>query len=241
VPGRLGAYLIGAATALVILGASILPFATPAYVGLEQGRTGACVQPRERPLESVAGTPCYAAGERDRINQQLLGDLFLWRGDFTVRDSAGVLVLNAGEEAHMRDVRGVFAGFELLVLASIVVLVVAFRGANVPVLRAAAWRAVGRGARGLVIALVVAGAFAVFAFDAAFEVFHELFFSAGTYTFDPRTDRLVQLFPERFWSETAIAVGVAAIVVAVLTAWQASRRAGAARPAPALSTSKAGT
>jgi integral membrane protein (TIGR01906 family) len=103
------------------------------------------------------------------------------------------------------------------------------------------WRAVGSGARGLAIALVVAGAFAVFAFDAAFEVFHRLFFSSGSYTFDPRTDRLVQLFPERFWSETAIAVGVVAILVAVLTAWQAGRRAGAARSAPALSTSKVRT
>ena len=141
----------------------------------------------------------------------------------------------------MQDVRGVFAGFELLVVASIVVLVAAFRGARGQATMAAWWRAVGSGARGLTIALVVAGAFAVFAFDAAFEIFHRLFFSSGSYTFDPRTDRLVQLFPERFWSETAIAVGVVAILVAVLTAWQAGRSAGAARPAPALSASKART
>lgn len=141
----------------------------------------------------------------------------------------------------MRDVRGVFAGFELLVLASIVVLLAGFRRARAQAATATVWRAVGRGARGLTIALVVAGVFAVFAFDAAFEVFHRLFFSSGSYTFDPRTDRLVQLFPERFWSETAIAVGVVAIVVAILTAWQAGRRAGAARTAPALSTSKART
>jgi integral membrane protein (TIGR01906 family) len=229
VPGRFGTFLIAAATALVILGASILPFATPAFVRLEQDRTG---------VGSLTG---YGGTELDLVTGEMLADLFVWRGDFSGVDADGAPMLNEREQGHMRDVRGVFAGFELLVLASIVVLVSAFRRARAQAATAAVWRAVGSGARGLAIALVVAGAFAVFAFDAAFEVFHRLFFSSGSYTFDPRTDRLVQLFPERFWSETAIAVGVVAILVAVLTAWQAGRRAGAARPAPALSTSKVRT
>jgi len=229
VPGRLGTFLVAAATALVILGGSILPFATPAYVRLEQDRTG---------VGSLTG---YGAPELDLVTGQILGDLFLWRGDFSGVDADGTPVLNEREQGHMRDVRGVFAGFELLVLVSIVALVAAFRRARAQAARAAVWRAVGSGARGLGIALVVAGVFAVFAFDAAFEVFHRLFFSSGSYTFDPRTDRLVQLFPEQFWSETAIAVGAVAIVVASLTAWQAGRRAGAAQIAPALATSKART
>ena len=228
-PGRLWGFLIAAATALVILGVSILPFTTPAYVGLEQDRTG---------VGSLTG---YSEAELDHVTGRILGDLILWRGDFSGADTDGTQVLNEREQGHMRDVRGVFAGFELLVLVSILVLVVAFRRGRAQAATAAAWRAVGSGARGLAIALVVAGAFAVFAFDSAFEVFHRLFFSSGSYTFDPRTDRLVQLFPERFWSETAIAVGVVAILVAVGTVWQASRRAGAARPAPALSTPEART
>ena len=229
-PGRVGAFLIAAAAALVILGGSIVPFTTPAYVALEQERTG---------VDGMARL--YSPGEIDLINQQILGDLFLWRGDFTVGDTNLMQVLNEREKAHMRDVRGVFLGFELLVVASIVVLVVAFRRTREPAGRAAVWRAIGNGARGLVIALAVAGAFAVFAFDAAFELFHSLFFSAGSFTFNPRTDHLVQLFPEQFWSETAIAVGIVAIAVALVTAWQAGRRAGNARPAPALATSKART
>jgi integral membrane protein (TIGR01906 family) len=229
VSGRLRAFLIAAATALVILGASLLPFTTPAYVRLEQDRT------------DVGYLTGYSGGDLDRITNQILGDLFLWRGDFSVGDANLVPVLNEREQSHMRDVRGVFAGFELLVLASIVVLALALRRRADSDSRAAIWRAVGSGARGLVIALAVAGVFAVFAFDAAFDLFHRLFFSAGSYDFDPRTDRLVQLFPEQFWSETAIAVGVVAIVVAVLTALLAARRAGAARPAPVLSTLKART
>jgi integral membrane protein (TIGR01906 family) len=229
VPGRLWAFLIAASTAIVILGASILPFTTPAYVRLEQDRTG---------VGSLTG---YSADELDRITNQILGDLFLWRGDFSVGDADLVPVLNEREQSHMRDVRGVFAGFELLFLASIVVLALAMRRRADSGSRAAIWRAVGSGARGSVLAIAVAGVFAVFAFDAAFEVFHRLFFSAGSYTFDPRTDHLVQLFPEQFWSDTAIAVGVVAIVVSIITAMQAGRRAGASRPAPVLSTSKART
>ena len=228
-PGRLGGFLIAAATALVILGGSIVPFTTPAYVGLEQGRVG------------VDGMARYTPGELDLINQQILADLFLWRGDFAVGDTQLMQVLNEREKAHMRDVRGVFLGFEILVLAGIVGLIAASRRARSPEARAAVWRAVGKGARGLVVALAVAGAFAVLAFDAAFEVFHGLFFSSGSYTFNPRTDHLVQLFPEQFWSDTAIAVGAVAIAVAVVTAWQATRRAGAAAPTAALTTSAART
>jgi integral membrane protein (TIGR01906 family) len=125
----------------------------------------------------------------------------------------------------MRDVRSVFTGFWLVVLASVAVLALGFRRARELGARAAAWRAVRSGARGLAIVIAVAGVFALVAFDAAFEVFHRLFFSAGSYTFDPANDRLVQLFPERFWSEISIAVGLVVIVVSIVTAWYAGRRA----------------
>ena len=74
------------------------------------------------------------------------------------------------------------------------------------------------------IAIAVVGAFTVLAFDAAFEVFHALFFSAGSYTFDPRTDKLVQLFPMAFWSETATLVGVVILVASAVTWWIARER-----------------
>ena len=226
--GRVGAWLIATATALVLLGGSILPFLTPAYVRLEQDRSGVYIEG-------------YTPIDMDRIASSLLGDLFLWQGDFAVSTASGAPVLNDRERAHMRDVRGVFAGFELFVLASVAVLAVAFRRERDADARSTAWRAVGRGARGLAIGLVVIGAFAAFAFDAAFEVFHRLFFSAGTYTFDPRTDHLVLLFPEQFWSDTTLAIGILALGAAILTAWQARRRAGAAGPLGMLATSKART
>lgn len=225
---RLGAWLVASATALVILGASIAPFLVPAYVRLEQDRVG------------VGALTGYSPAELDTIAGSLIGDLVLWRGDFDVA-VGGAPVLNDREREHMRDVRGVFAGFFVLVALAVVGLAIAARRATGTEARRAMWRTVSGGARGLAIALAVVGAFAVFAFDAAFEVFHQLFFSSGSYTFDPATDRLVQLFPVTFWSETATAVGVVAIVAALLTAWRARRRTTAPSASPFFAPSKART
>jgi integral membrane protein (TIGR01906 family) len=205
------------ATAFVILGGSIAPFLTPPVVRFEQDRT------------DVVDLTGLTRPGIDRITDSLLGDLVLWVGDFDVNryEFRGCLcpVLTVAERAHLRDVRNVFTGFWLVVLAAVAVLAVGFRRARQPTARAAAWRSVRNGARALAVLIAVAGAFAVVAFDVAFEVFHRLFFSAGSYTFDPAHDRLVQLFPERFWSEIAIAVGVVVIVIAVATVWLAGRRA----------------
>jgi len=234
VPGRAAGFLIAAATAIVILGASILPFLTPAYVRLEQSRAGAGIIDRSLGYEKVVG---WDSPTVRTVTHAVLGDL-LFGGDFDVA-VGHTPVLSEPEQAHMRDVRGVFQGFFGLVVIAVAVLAWSFRRFRSPDARAAAWRAIGAGARGLAVALVVAGAFALFAFDAAFEVFHRLFFSAGTYTFDPRTDHLVQLFPEQFWSDTAIAVGAVSMTVALLTAWRAGRRASVGRPAAVLATSRA--
>lgn len=221
-------WLVATATVLVLLGASIAPFLLPAVVRLEQDRTG------------VAALTGFSAPQLDAVTGALLADLVLWRGDFDVAVD-GTPVLSERERSHMRDVRGVFAGLWILVGASALVLAVAFRRARGTEARFAAWRAVSGGAKALAVSIVVLGAFAVLAFDAAFEVFHRLFFSSGSYTFDPRTDRLVQLFPYGFWSEIAIAVGVVVLGVAILTAWLAGRRAGSRDPFPSLATSRART
>lgn len=208
--------MIGAATAVVLLGASIAPFLTPAIVRFEQDRTG------------VGELTGFDSTQLDTVTGALLGDLVLWRGDFGVEVNDQRMfgpVLKDVERSHMRDVRGVFTGFWILVLAGVAVLAVAFRRGPGTEARVAAWRSVAAGARTLALVIAVVGAFAVVAFDAAFEVFHRLFFSAGSYTFDPATDRLVQLFPEQLWSEIAIAVGVVVLTAALLTVLLAARRA----------------
>ena len=210
--GIAGTWLVGASTAIVLLGASIAPFLAPPVVRFEQDRA------------QVAAWTGYDAAELDTVTGALLGDLVLWRGDFAVAVD-GIPALGEAERGHMRDVRSVFTGFWLVFLAGIAVLAAAARRSRADgAARAAAWRAAAGGARTLVVLIAVVGVFAVVAFDVAFELFHRLFFS-GNYTFDPATDKLVQLFPMAFWSEIAIAVGAVVIVASIAVAWWARRRA----------------
>jgi len=83
---------------------------------------------------------------------------------------------------------------------------------------------VAGGAEAAVIPLAI-GAFAILAFPVFFELFHRLFFSAGTYLFDPTTERLVQLFPTQFWSDTTIAIGGVVLGLSIVVALLAGRRA----------------
>jgi integral membrane protein (TIGR01906 family) len=220
--GIAGTWLVGASAAIVLLGASIAPFLAPPVVRFEQDRT------------NVSALTGLSPIELDRVTGSILADLVLWRDDFAVRPPLGSPPRNApstllsdSDRAHMRDVRGVFGGFWLAVLAGLAVLVIAARRTTGDAAaRAATWRAVGRGARALAVLIAVAGAFAIVAFDAAFELFHRLLFS-GNYTFDPATDKLVQLFPEAFWSDIAIAVGAVVIVASIVVAWVAKQRANA--------------
>jgi integral membrane protein (TIGR01906 family) len=125
----------------------------------------------------------------------------------------------------MRDVRGVFAGFFLLAAIAAAGLVVLVAGARRMGHPERAWSAISTGMRGLIVGIVATGVVAALAFDQLFEIFHELFFPAGSFTFDPRTDRLVQLFPFDFWSETTIVLGAVIVVVAALLSVVAGRLA----------------
>jgi integral membrane protein (TIGR01906 family) len=222
---RLGGWLISASTAMVILAATVAPFFTPAWVRFEQGRT------------DVAALTGFRDDQLDAVVSSVLGDLVLWRGDFGVAVD-GAQVFDDRERSHLRDVRGVLLGFEIVSLIAIAVLVAAARRRESEA-RAGTWRAAGRGARGLLVAVAVLGAFVVLAFDAFFEVFHRLFFSAGTYTFDTHTERLVQLFPERFWSETSTLIGLVLAGFAVVIAWIAARRGRAPLAIPRWAGSRA--
>jgi integral membrane protein (TIGR01906 family) len=208
--GRAASLLIAVATALTIVAATLPLFLNPAWVAFEQGRA-----------EAAAWTGFTDADLRVATDA-ILADLVLGPPDFDVV-VAGAPVLTERERAHMRDVRTVFIGFfAVAAIALVAALVVAARrrGAD----RIASWGAARAGAVGLIVVLVALGGAALIAFDVLFEVFHRIFFAGGTYLFDPTSERLVQLFPFAFWQETAIAVGVACVVVATVVAIVATLR-----------------
>ena len=217
--GRAAAALTGLATAIVIVTLAILPFLTPQWVAFEQGRSNA------------AGWTGFSSGELNAATGSILSDLVFGPPSFDVQ-VRGQPVLDDRERGHMRDVKTVFTGLWVLAAISVALLVVVGRGRD----RGATWRAIRRGAIGLAVGVVALGAVALVAFDALFEAFHQVLFPAGSYDFDPATERLVQLFPFQFWQETAIVVGVVVIGgCALVMAFAGPRALRAARVEPTTS------
>jgi integral membrane protein (TIGR01906 family) len=161
----------------------------------------------------VARLTGYSPAEVTQVTGSILSDLVFGPPNFDVKDTiTGAPVLDAGERSHMADVRTVVLDLGRVALIAAAVLLVAGLGS-----RGAGWfwRAVNAGARVLVAGVIVVGlAFAVF-FDQAFELFHEIFFAPGSYTFDSKSEKLVQLFPDQFWSETSVAIAVAVLILGV--------------------------
>ena len=209
----IASFAVGAATALLLMALAIAPFLTPQWVAFEQDRADA------------AAWTGYTPADLRSATDAILADLVLGPPDFDVAVN-GAPVLSEAERSHMRDVRGVFAGFYAAATVGLVVVIagrVAARASR-SWTRIRFWRAVRGGAAVTAAGIAVAGVVAAVAFDAAFEVFHRLFFAAGTYNFDPRTARLVQLFPDAFWSETSIAVGAVIFALGIATIAVATRR-----------------
>jgi integral membrane protein (TIGR01906 family) len=209
---RLASVAVAIATAVVITGASIALFFNPLWVSFDQGRANA------------AAYTGWTPGQVDTVTRDIVMEVWLGPGTFT-QEVAGEPVFAARERSHMADVRGIvlaFYAFVALAAATLFVSGAASRRARW------FWRAVAFGARGLAIGAVVVGAAFLVFFDTAFTLFHELFFAAGTWSFDPATDRLVQLFPYQFWTETSVAIAVVGLGLTI-GVWAAARRW--ARPA----------
>lgn len=130
-----------------------------------------------------------------------------------------ISLFNAKEIAHLEDVK---SRFDLMnraqelsvfyVLGFITALVLWARefSARALALRTAASCLV---ALGLVAA---AGALGAMGFSSAWEGFHELIFSNDFWLLDPRTDRLIQIFPEAFWQDIVFFIGLMAGAEAAL-------------------------
>jgi hypothetical protein len=197
----------GIASVLVLIGAAIALFFNPVWVGFEQGRAAA---------DLWTG---WDIGTVRDVTAAVVGEVFMGPGTFA-QTVGGTPVFTAAEIGHMADVRRVVVAFYAIVLFALVALVAAW---VIDRRRVAFWRGVQTAAGILAVAVVAVGVFLAFFFDTAFEIFHRVFFAAGSYTFDPRTDRLVQLLPEQLWTETSILLAVV-ILVAAIAVWVVARR-----------------
>ena len=177
--------LLALAAAALTIAATTAIFLTPPVVHL---------------LLQVSGAPTVLGVEpavADELSDALVGDL-LTDGAFDAPLGDAPL-LSAGERSHLVDVGGLLRSVLVGGLGGLIVLALAR-------LRRRAWlRAAIRDGAALIVggALLAAAAFTL-AFDATFTFFHGLFFASGTWTFNPATDRLVQLYPESFWILAAL-------------------------------------
>lgn len=189
--------LVALTTCLSTIGLAVCLLLNPIWVGFEQGRSG---------VTELTG---YSDQQVQQVTGSILSDLVFGPPDFDVSVD-GAPVLTDRERDHMVDVRGAFALAGLAMAAALAVLV----GVGlVRRKRRSYWRGVRAGALLTIGVVAVVGAFCLLFFDQAFELMHRLFFETGSYSFDPRTDRLVQLFPDQFWFDSAMALGVAVVAL----------------------------
>ncbi len=210
---RPGSTILGvlAATAAVvaIVGLTIALFFNPLWIGFEQERTG---------VPEVTG---YTSDEVRAVTGSILADVFLGPPAFDVAAN-GEPVLDVAERSHMVDVRNVLLPATIAFGAAIVLLaaLIATNGRQ-----AWLWRAVAFGSGALTLAGLAIGVAVLLFFDAAFLLFHLVFFPQGNFSFDPRTQRLTQLFPDQFWTETSIAIAITGVAIAAAVMFAARRRA----------------
>jgi integral membrane protein (TIGR01906 family) len=89
-----------------------------------------------------------------------------------------------------------------------------------------------------------AGLLGMTGFDSAWSDFHGLAFSNDLWQLDPDTDHLIQMYPETFWFEATMGIGLAVMAQATLIALvslgfllisrERSREKEVVRPVPAL-------
>jgi integral membrane protein (TIGR01906 family) len=197
---RLGVILVAIASPCAIVGLSVLVFLNPIWVGFEQNRSN---------VDQLTG---YTADQVHQVTGSILSDLVFGPPNFAVTVD-GTPVLDARERGHMVDVRAVMGELGFAAgLAALVLVALGFYSRG----RRWFWWAASIGAKVLLVGVVVVGLAMTLFFDQIFELFHEIFFAPGTYLFNTSSEKLVQLFPDQFWSETSIALAGIVLVLAII-------------------------
>jgi integral membrane protein (TIGR01906 family) len=207
--GTLGAAVVAVATAAVLVGLTTAVFFNPAWVSFAQGRTDA------------AALTGWSPEVLDALTREMVAEVWLGPGTFA-QEVAGEPVLNARERSHMLDVRRLVLAFYAFVGLALITLIAMGVATG---WRWTFWRAVARGAGGLAVGAVAVGGAFFLVFDWAFTVFHQIFFAPDTWTFDPLTERLVQIFPRQLWTETTVALAIVGLSLAVAV-WLVAGRLG---------------
>jgi integral membrane protein (TIGR01906 family) len=145
----------------------------------------------------------------------------------------GEPAFNVRELAHMEDVRtAVSRAYRFQIITAIAIGILALLLGLLSTTRAVVPVALVRGAVLTVVVAVVVGIVAATSYGSFESPFHSLFFEGETWRFE-ETDTLRRLYPDRFWLDTAVVIGVLAVLQAAGLFFLArlwARRAGVRRP-----------
>ena len=208
-------WLLPPATMLVIVVAAVLVLTTPPWM--------------HRAIPAAdGGLPGGSTEQVLMASDQTVNELLFGPGTFQIQPPCppgafcGLASLYKPDEiAHLRDARAVLYLFVSLAAAAAVLIGAALVRAPRDPRR---WRAIARGGAGLAVGVVVLGAFAIVAFDTAFELFHRIFFPGGNWAF-PADSNMIRLYPYAFWQLTAVALGGLCIILGGATWWIGRHRA----------------
>ncbi len=206
-----------AMTALVIVALALLPLLTPwaMHAGLD--------------LADSAAWLGMDPGAVHVASDWTVDELLFGPGTWVGPGPDGGPFYDATEVQHLRDVRRLlWLTYVLAALALVAILVILERSADGDQVMAA----VGLGGAFVAVTVVIAAIVGVVAFDPLFELFHRVVFPQGDWMFDPGSQRLVQLYPFRFWQVMAAALGVLMVLLGI-AAWLAARWAVARDRRPA--------
>lgn len=200
VPARIGLFV---ATILALIALAVLPLLTPwfTHAALEAADSAA----------RLGLTEAQARALSDRSVEELV----LGPGDFLIEGPDGEPFYDADERSHLGDARLLLG--VLLAAGGVSILGLALALLRWSDRRAAVWTVIGRTGLTTAIVVVVLGLVSLVAFDALFTLFHRVFFPGGNWSFDPATQRLVQLYPFAFWQIAASALGVLVFLLGLAT------------------------
>lgn len=127
----------------------------------------------------------------------------------------GQPAFNSRELKHMEDVKVVTRqAFQLMLVVGSLWVASSILLIRRPLTRPAlqtAWRFGGMATLGLIVLGLIA---VVVSWNFFFDTFHELLFADGTWQFY-RSDTLIRLYPEQFWFDASVSIGVLTISGAV--------------------------
>lgn len=213
IPARWQVALFALCLAVCGLVALTLAFAGPAtYVDIARASG------RETANFRTSGPP----GSPERLTRldldALLGYHVMW-ADYVTGRTPGVLRTNGtiftpAEFSHMADVRNVFIAAQVAaVLAGLAAAGLAVaarqRGALARLVRSAALAALAT--------VAVVGILAAVAFDAAFLLFHQIFFPQGNFLFASDSN-LLAIYPESYFYGVSLRIGASFVALAGLLA-----------------------